>query len=94
MRNVIKPLGGLVTRLPIGPAFPGRTAGPTFELFYDTDYLIPHRRSAWIVMEERMRTVAELAVRCQEACSPLYMPIVSRVADALREEADRLAEAR
>jgi hypothetical protein len=94
MRNVIKPLGGLVTRLPVGPAYPGATAGPTFELFYDTDYLIPHRRSAWIVMEERMRTVAELAVRCQEACSPLYMPIVSRVVDALRDEADQLAEAR
>ena len=45
MRSVVKPLGGLVTRLPIGPEHPGRTAGPTFELFYDTDYLLPHREA-------------------------------------------------
>jgi ferritin-like protein len=94
MRNVVKPLGGLVTRLPIGPEYPGATAGPMFELFYDTDYLMPHRVSAWIVMEERLRTVAELGVRCKQVCSPLHMPVLERITDALREEADRLAEAR
>ena len=47
MRFVVKPLGGLVTRLPVGFDQPGRTAGPTFELFYGVDYLLPHREAAW-----------------------------------------------
>jgi ferritin-like protein len=94
MKNVVKPLGGLVTRLPVGPDYPGATAGPTFELFYETDFLLPHRRAAWLVMEERLRTVADLALRCKEVCSPLYMPIVTRITDSLRDAADQLAEAR
>ena len=94
MRSVIKPLGGLVTRLPVGAEHPGRTAGPTFELFYDTDYLLPHREAAWAVMEERMRLMAELATRCQELCSPLYLPTVSRISEDLIALADELAASR
>ncbi len=94
MRNVIKPLGGLATRLPVGFEHPGRTAGPTFELFYGVDYLLPHRDAAWAVMEERMRVLAELATRCRDVCAPLYLPIVARVADDLVRLADQLAEGR
>jgi hypothetical protein len=94
MRDVVKPLGGLVTRLPVGPEHPGRTAGPMFELFYNVDYLLPHRDAAWAVMEERMRVLAELALRCREVCAPLYLPIVAKVSDALIDLADRLAEGR
>jgi hypothetical protein len=94
MRDVVKPLGGLVTRLPVGFDHPGRTAGPTFELFYGADYLLPHKGAAWQVMEERMRVLAELATRCREVCSPLYMPTVSKVADSLVDLADELAEGR
>jgi len=93
MYAAIKPLGGLVTRLPLGPDQPGATAGPMFELFYEVDDLLPHREAAWIVMEERLRDVAELAVRCREACSPVHMPPLIKVTDALREQADRLAAA-
>jgi hypothetical protein len=94
MKNVVKPLGGLVTRLPVGPDHPGATAGPTFELFYGVDYLLPHRNAAWIVMEERMRTIAELATHCRDACAPLYMPILTKITTAIDDLADLLAEAR
>jgi hypothetical protein len=94
MRTVVKPLGGLVTRLPVGLEYPGVTAGPTFELFYGVDYLLPHRNAAWIVMEERLRNVAELAMRCRESCSPLFMPALIKITDALAGLADQLAEAR
>jgi hypothetical protein len=94
MKTVVKPLGGLVTRLPVGEAYPGRTAGPTFELFYGADLLLPHRDAAWAVMEERMRLLAELGTRCREACSPLYMPTVAKITEALVDLADQLAEAR
>ncbi|HTK46276.1 MAG TPA: ferritin-like domain-containing protein [Patescibacteria group bacterium] len=94
MRSVVKPLGGLVTRLPVGDSYPGRTAGPTFELFYGSDLLLPHRDAAWAVMEERMRLLAELGTRCQAICSPLYMPTLSKITDSLVDLADQLAEAR
>ena len=94
MKLAIKPLGGLVTRLPVGPEHPGATAGPSFELFYDVDYLLPHRDAAWIVMEERLRDVAELAMRCREACNPIYLATLTSVTNALRAQADQLAAAR
>jgi hypothetical protein len=94
MRGAIKPLGGLVTRLPVGFEHVGRTVGPTFELFYPVDYLLPHRRAAWIVLEERLRDLAELGIRCSEVCSPLHMPVLNQVTAALAAQADELAGAR
>jgi hypothetical protein len=94
MKGVIKPLGGLVTRLPVGPEHPGATAGPTFELFYAVDYLLPHRDAAWAVLEERMRLIAELATHCRDSCSPLFMPALTKVVDSLVELADQLSQAR
>jgi hypothetical protein len=91
MQNVVKPLGGLITRLPVGWDQPGRTAGPTFELFYGVDYLLPHREAAWLVMEERMRVLAELATACREVCSPLHLPAVTRISSSLEELAEELA---
>jgi len=54
----------------------------------------PHRRAAWLVMEERLRDVAELALRCREVCSPLYMPVLTQITAALQTQADELAAAR
>ena len=55
MVGVIKPLGDLITTLPVGPEHPGHAAGPSFELFYEDDDLLPHRESAWVLLEERVR---------------------------------------
>jgi hypothetical protein len=65
-----------------------------FELFYSVDYLLPHRDAAWAVLEERMRVLAELATRCRDSCAPLYMPVLTKITDALPDLADQLAEAR
>ena len=59
----IKPLGDLITTLPAGPEHPGQTAGPSFELFYESDYLMPHREAAWTLLTER---VDEAAWLCEE----------------------------
>jgi hypothetical protein len=63
MFEVIKPLGQLVTRLPVGPRYPDRTAGPSFELFYESDYVLPHQHAAWLVLEERLRDAAVFCAR-------------------------------
>jgi hypothetical protein len=93
MKLVVKPLGSLVTRMPMGPDHPGHTAGPALELFYETDYLLPDRVAAWTIMEERMREVADLATRCRDECIPTFMPPLSRITDALRAQAEALSAA-
>src|SRR5262250_3054120 len=50
MFQAIEPLGDLVTTLPAGPEYPGQTAGPSFELFYESDYVLPHREADWILI--------------------------------------------
>jgi hypothetical protein len=60
MFMVIKPLGQLLTTLPVGPDLPGKMAGPTFEI-YRTGYVLPHHDAAWIVLHERL---LELSAYC------------------------------
>ena len=84
MFEVVKPLGDLVTTLPAGLEYPGRTAGPSFELFYESDYVLPHREAAWVVLVERIRQAADF-------CEP-GAPCEPRIADALREVRSGLTE--
>src|SRR6266550_5009547 len=83
MFGAIKPLGDLVTMLPAGPDYPGRTAGPSFELFYESDYVLPHREAAWALLVERIRQAAEY-------CEP-GAPCAPEIADGLREVRANLA---
>ena len=46
------------------------------------------------IMEERMRLLAELGTRCQEVCSPLYLPVLTKITASLVDLADQLGEAR
>jgi hypothetical protein len=63
MYGVIKPVGILLSRLPVGPEHPGLTAGPNFQLPYRSSFLLPHRRSAWIRFGERLEELNRLAAR-------------------------------
>jgi hypothetical protein len=94
MYMAIKPLGSVVTTLPVGPDLPGVTAGPGFELFYQVDYLLPHQEAAWVLMEERLRDAAAFAVRCGELCTPALMEPLAKVARALEKYADDLLAAK
>ena len=93
MYTTIRPLGSVVTTLPIGPDLPGVTAGPGFELFYQVDYLLPHREAAWVLMEERLRDAAAFARRCGELCTPALMEPLAQVARSLDKYADQLLAA-
>jgi hypothetical protein len=66
MERVLRPLGNLITTLPVGPEFPGMNAGPSFELFYENDYLMPHRGAAWALLEERIREAANFCGLIEE----------------------------
>jgi hypothetical protein len=91
MYRALKPLGELITTLPLGPEHPGRTAGPSFELFYETDYLLPHREAAWALLQERLREAATFGARLgDEAASEEVARVLRDVGTALDEMAGTL----
>ncbi|HEV2936822.1 MAG TPA: ferritin-like protein, partial [Streptosporangiaceae bacterium] len=89
MFGAIKPLGDLVTTLPAGPDYPGRTAGPSFELFYESDALLPHREAAWIMLTERIRQAAAF---CEPGvpCDPSIAGSLETVRSSLNDIAAAL----
>jgi hypothetical protein len=91
MDGVLRPLGDLITTLPVGPEHPERTAGPSFELFYEDDDLMPHRESAWMLLEERVRDASSFC-GAAAASSPEYVAdALEPVERALTAVADSLA---
>jgi CDGSH-type Zn-finger protein/truncated hemoglobin YjbI len=91
MLRVLKPLGNLVTTLPVGAGFPGMNAGPSFELFYENDYLMPHRDAAWALLEERIREAAAFCGLIQEIAPEAVASGLAPVEQALADVADSLA---
>jgi CDGSH-type Zn-finger protein/truncated hemoglobin YjbI len=94
MFSVIKPLGDLIPTLPAGPEYPGRTAAPSFELFYETDYLLPHRGAAWALLEERLREARNFCERCRTSTAAQLASVsgpLGEVSAALGRMADSLA---
>ena len=91
MLRVIKPLGDLITTLPVGPAYPGRTAGPSFELFYESDYQMPHRAAAWALLAERLDEAAWLCDQLATGRGQRIAGQLEPVLAAMREISQTLA---
>ncbi len=91
MFRVVKPLGDLITTLPAGPDHEGSTAGPSFELFYESDYLMPHRGAAWALLAERLDEAGWLCEELQAGRGQRITDRLEPVAAALRELARTLA---
>jgi Ferritin-like len=53
MADVVRPLGTALTKLPVGPSHPGRTAGFAFEMYYLMGNFVPWREPAWALLHER-----------------------------------------
>lgn len=87
MFRAIKPLGLLLSRLPVGPDHPGSTAGANFQLPYRASFLLPHRRAAWIRFSERLE---DLAVFAAEQHPAQGEDTLAKVAADLRGIASRL----
>ena len=90
MGGVMRPLGTVLTRLPAGPDHPGRTAGPTFEMYYQMGNFVPWRDAAWALLSER---TAVLASRCADHAEHDGVPAgVRTAAEAAGAVSARLAE--
>jgi hypothetical protein len=61
MFGAIGPLGMMLARMPVGEGVAG-TAGANFQLAYRANFLLPHRRVAWLRFIERLDEAAGLAV--------------------------------
>lgn len=88
MYSAIKPLGLLLASLPVGVEHPGRTAGASFQLAYRSNFLLPHRRAAWIRFAERLDEAAELADSV--AGDERTRAVLTGVVRALRDTESRL----
>ena len=90
MVQAIKPLGDVITRLPAGPEYPGQTAGPSFELFYESDYVLPHREAAWVLLAERIEAAATFCQPSGTETSSEVTQTLAAVRDALSAIASSL----
>jgi hypothetical protein len=87
MFQAIKPLGLLLARLPVGPDHPDVTAGANFQLPYRANFLLPHRRSAWLRFAERLDELAHFAAGLH---SPGGEDVTATVSGALSGTASNL----
>jgi hypothetical protein len=90
MNDGIGPLADILSTMPVGPEHPGRTAGASCELFYQPDYLLPHRKAAWLVGAELLTDAAsraEIEMRRDRRLEPIVTALRSH-AEALRENAN------
>lgn len=61
MNWVMRALGPILTRLPVGTRFPGKTAGPAFDILRPAFFVLPHRQAAWIVLQQRLASLGSIA---------------------------------
>ncbi len=85
MFGVIKPVGLLLAGLPVGPDHPGATAGASFQLAYRSNFLIPHRRAAWVRFRERLEEMASFGETIVAA------PAAKAVLDQVTQHLQRVA---
>lgn len=93
MTVVIRPLGELLTQMPADERS-GRAAGPCFELPLGLP-LMPHKRSAWVVLHERLLDMASLGRALLAALSGPAAPWAERLrprATLLSENLERMAQ--
>jgi hypothetical protein len=98
MIEVIEPVGQALTKMPVGEEYPGRTAGPSFEVFYTSGFVLPHTWQAWVVIHERLAELdmfLERTLREDESLSKelaQVMPAIDSMLEALEAKMPRIAE--
>jgi hypothetical protein len=90
MNWVMRPLGSVLTTLPLGPDQPGVMAGPAFEIVQPSFYVLPHRDAAWRILTERLD---ELAGRADRLSGTAGLGKLTELADDLRGMAGDVAAA-
>ena len=71
MTGVVRPLAMVLTRLPVGPEHPARTAGFGFQMYYAMGNLVPWREPAWALLHERMSLLVEHCTAATDKHGPV-----------------------
>ncbi len=82
MIKVLRPLGKLLTKMPLGSHRPGETAGPSFEM-YQRSYLLPQKTPARIILSERLLEIADYCAMQRKSAGPTELEGVERNLRAL-----------
>ncbi len=88
MFSVIRPIGILLTTLPIGPHEPGVNAGASFETYRLGSHPLPHRYGAWVIIHERLVELADFCAELKVHAS--VAQDLTTVETSLRELASRM----
>ena len=88
MNWVMRPLGSVLTTLPVGPHRPGTLAGPAFEIVNPSLYVLPHRQAAWRILGERLHDLADRADQLSKAAG---LDHLAELAEDLRGMARNVA---
>ena len=94
MNWVMRSLGPVLTSLPVGPQFPGRTAGPAFEIVRPAFFVLPHREAAWKILRERLATLSAVAAELADAPGLGALKALSGNLDAFARDLGGHLEAR
>ena len=89
MMDVISPLGDVLTTLPAGGAFPGKTSGPSFRFSRDGQAL-PHQAAAWAFFTERLKELSAYCAFLQ--AQGTVSSVLSGVRGRLAQYAEQLAQ--
>jgi hypothetical protein len=81
MNWVMRKLGPVLTTLPIGPSYPGRTAGPTLDIVRPAFYILPHREAAWKIIKERLDVITQA---CADLATEPRLAALTEIAGTLR----------
>jgi hypothetical protein len=90
MFGAIKPLGLLLAELPVGEELPGATAGANFQLAYRANFLLPHRRVAFVRFSERLEEAASFATATEG--DERVRRVLDGVAKSLQRTLNRLVD--
>jgi hypothetical protein len=63
MAGVLRPLGSVLTTLPLGRDHPGELAGPAFYMVDPSQFVLPYREAAWKIMVRRLGEIADVCAR-------------------------------
>ncbi|MBV8433505.1 MAG: hypothetical protein JO029_04395, partial [Candidatus Eremiobacteraeota bacterium] len=85
MASCLRPLGEALAKMPAGPEYPGKTAGPSFG-FTSYIHTITHKDAAWIFFLERAYDLSLRLTRLgQEAALPPELPEAAAALESVAE---------
>jgi hypothetical protein len=94
MNWVMRQLGPLVTSLPVGAAFPGKTTGPAFDMVRPSFFVLPHREAAWKILRERFIQLGSVADELSREAGLAALTDIARTLNGFAGDLDAHLQAR